>query len=106
MKQIEICLYLYNMQNVLISLAVDVDFIKNMSGKFNLKPLNFVPISLFVWECTLKMIELELLTDVEIMFDYENAFRGGITRAICHYMKQIIIRCMIMMEKKESTYLQ
>ena len=52
------------------------------------------------------MIELELLTDVEIMFDYENAFRGGITRAICHYMKQIIIRCMIMMEKKESTYLQ
>ena len=60
---------------------------KNMSVKFNLNSLNFVKFASISWKCTLKIIkiELELLTDVEMMPDYENAIGGVITRAICHY---------------------
>ena len=77
------------MQDVLASLAVDTDCIKNVSVKFNLNPLNFVTLASLSWECTSKLnkTELELLTDVDIMLDYKNSIRGVIARAICHYGK-------------------
>ena len=64
MKEIDY-VYLYNMQDVLTSLAVDINFTKNMSPKFNLNPLNFVTLGLFSCESTQKITktELELLTD-------------------------------------------
>ena len=75
---------LYNKQDVLISLAVNVDFMKNMSAKFNLNPLSFVTFGFFSLECALKInkIEFGLSTDVNIILDYENCIRGGIKRAI------------------------
>ena len=36
MKEIEDYIFLYNMQDVLTSLAVDIDFMKKMRSKFNL----------------------------------------------------------------------
>ena len=36
LKEIKDYIYLYNMQDVLPSLAVDIDFMTNMSAKFNL----------------------------------------------------------------------
>ena len=79
---------LYNMQDVLISFAVNVDFMKNMSAKFNLNPLSFVTFGSFSLECALKInkIELGLLTDVNIILDCENGIRGGIKRAIFYYV--------------------
>ena len=40
MKEKEYYMYFYNMQNFLTSLAVDIDFMKNMSAKFNFNHLN------------------------------------------------------------------
>ena len=75
------------MQNVLKSLAVNTDFVKNMRAKFNLNPLNFITLASFSWKCAviLSKKELELLTDVNLILDYKNGPRGGITRAISHY---------------------
>ena len=44
-------------------MAIDQDFMKTMSAKFNLKPLDFVAQALYSRECTLKItkIEFELL---------------------------------------------
>ena len=38
-------------------------------------------------ECVLKItqMQLHLLTDDGMILDYKNGYRGGITRAICHY---------------------
>ena len=63
---------------------------------------------MFSWECSLKIkgIELELLTDVNMIFDYENGIRGGITRAICHYVAANN-KCICNYDvSKESTYLK
>ena len=40
-------------------------------------------------ECALKItgIEIELLTYVNRILDYENGIRGGITRTACHYVE-------------------
>ena len=75
------------MQDVLISFAVNIDFMINMSAKFNLNPLNLLALALFSWECTLEITEMELklLTDVNMILNYKNVFRRGIARAICHY---------------------
>ena len=47
MKEMRDYVYLYNMQNVLASLAVDIYIMKITSGKFNHNPLNFVTIASF-----------------------------------------------------------
>lgn len=63
MNEIENYMYLYKILDVLTTLAIDQDFTKKMSAKFNLKPLNFVALALYSRECTLKItkIEFELL---------------------------------------------
>ena len=70
MKEKEHYVYFYNMQNVLTSLAVDIDFMKNMSTKFNFNHLNFV---MLAWKCALEIseIEFELIIDVNMIFDYK-----------------------------------
>lgn len=55
MKEKEDYVYLYNMQEVSISLVVDIDFMENVSAKFNLILSNFVMFALFSWECALKI---------------------------------------------------
>ena len=60
------------------SLAVDIDFMKNVSGKFILNLLNFVTLASFSWECSLKI-------NVNMILNSKNCISGGITRPICHY---------------------
>ena len=68
-------------------MAVDIDFMKSMSAKLNLNPLNSVTVSSFSMEYIPEITEteIELLTDINTLFDYQNSIRRGITRAICHY---------------------
>ena len=54
MKEIKDHVYLYNTQGSLRSLAVDIDFMKNMSSKLDLNPFNLVTLALFSLECALK----------------------------------------------------
>ena len=49
MKEIEDQVFLYNMLDVLTSLAVDTVFMKNMRAKFILNSLNFVTLASFSW---------------------------------------------------------
>ena len=95
MKIIESYVFVYSVKDVLTSLASDIDF---MSAKFNLNSVTFVTPALFSWECTLKItkIELELLADGDMIFDYGNAIRREISGAISHYGEA----------SKESTYVQ
>ena len=103
LKEIKEYVHLYNMQDVLISLAVNIDFMKNMPPKFDFNPLNFVTLASFSWEYALKMtkIELQLPTDVDTtILDYENCIRGEITKVTYHYA-EIINTSMIMMKLKK-----
>ena len=59
-------------------MAIDIDFIKNMSGKSILSLLNFVTLASFSWECPLKI-------NVNMILNSKNCISGGITRPICHY---------------------
>ena len=54
-------------------------------------------------ECALKLTgtEIELLTDVNRVLDFEHGVRGRITRAVCHYYKPVINKCVIMMKQKK-----
>ena len=77
------------MRDVLTLLVVNIDFMKNLSAKFNLNSVTFAVLGLHSWECSLKIteIELESLTDVDMLLDYENGIKGEIARAICHYVE-------------------
>ena len=57
-----------------------VDFIKNMSAEFDLNQMNSVTGASFLWECALKItkMELESLTNVDMMLHYKNGIRGRI----------------------------
>ena len=96
------------MKYALTSLAVDIDLMKNMSSKFGLNPVNFLTLASFSWECTLKItkIELELLTDVDMILAYKKVISRGITRAICHYPVTDNKHLHDYDETKESTYIQ
>ena len=95
----------YNITEVVQVLGVVV--LKIMHGKFNLNPLDQVMLASFSWKCALKInvIELKLLIDVNMILDYENGIKGGITRAILHYI-EAINKCMHCYYKsKESSYI-
>ena len=71
---------LYNMGDISFLLAFLADFKIDING-------NFLTLSLFSLECTLKLTRVEyiLLTDFNKLLDYENVIRGGITRVIYYY---------------------
>ena len=80
---------LYNMQNALLLLAVAADLKIDMKGKSYLETLNFVTLLWLSLECALKITgtEYEILTNMNMMLDYENGVRGGITTVLCHFTK-------------------
>lgn len=87
MKEIKSYVFLYNLQDVLTSLIAVIDFMKNMNAKFNPNPLLFLTFDSFSTEYTLKAAkkELELVREVGIILDYQNAIKGWIIRVITHY---------------------
>ena len=76
------------MQDALTTLAFDMGFIKKMSANLYPNPLKFVTRAFFSWEYALKVIkiELELLTDVNMILDFENGIMRAI-KATCHYCR-------------------
>ena len=58
------------------------------------------------WQACLKKteVELELLTDIDMLLMFEKGIRGGMCQAI-HMLKQIIDIWIIMIKKIESSYL-
>ena len=62
-KDIGDYIFLYKVQDVSMSVVADIDFMKTVSAKFNLNPVDFVMLASFSWECALKItrIEMELL---------------------------------------------
>ena len=89
-------------------MGLDIDFTRNMSAQFNLNLLNFVILASFSWDCTLKTakIELELLTELDMIIDYKNAIRGGIITTIIIIVKLINKYIHNYDETKDSTYIQ
>ena len=81
---------------------------KNLSAKFDLNSLNFKTLPLFSWKRVLKIteIELELLTDVNMILDYKNGVRVGIPIAICHNGEASNKYMHDYGETKERTYIQ
>lgn len=71
-----------------------------MSAKSDLYPLNFVTLASFSREYTLKItkVELELLTNVNVTGNYENAQQQD---AFVIMLKEIINKCIIMMKQKK-----
>ena len=59
MKEIEGYVYLYNMLGLLTSLSIYINFMKNMSSKFNRNLLNSVTLASFSLENTLTITEIE-----------------------------------------------
>lgn len=60
LKEIKEHVPLYNMQDVLKSLTVEINFMENISSKFCLDPVNFVTLASFLWECAVKVTKMEL----------------------------------------------
>ena len=77
------------MQNALLLLTVVADLKIDMKGKSYLETLNFVTVLWLSLECALKITgtEYEILTNMNMMLDYENGVRGGITRVLRHFTK-------------------
>lgn len=88
-KKLKYYVHLYDMEDVLTSLTLDIDFMKKLSPNFNLNSLNFVTFDSLLWECALKVtkIELELLRNVNMILDYENSITGRIKTAVFHYVE-------------------
>ena len=60
MQEIKDYVDLIVIKDISTSFIVDIDFMNNISEKFNLNPLNFVTLAPFSWECGLKITEIEL----------------------------------------------
>ena len=60
MQQIKDYVHFIAMQDIATSLCADIDFMKNISEKFNLNPLNLVALAPLSSQCALKIIEIEL----------------------------------------------
>lgn len=59
MKEMKDYVFLYNIQDT--SLAVDINFTKNMSAKFNLNTLHyFVMLASLTWEYAVENLKLRL----------------------------------------------
>ena len=73
----------------MLLLGLAVDFRKAMYEKFCSEYLNFVTLTSYPCQCALKITgqEFELLTGANMIFDYENGIKGGMTRAIHHYVE-------------------
>lgn len=88
-KKLKYYVHLYDMEDVLTSLTLEIDFIKKLSPNFNLNYLNFVTFDSLLWECALKVtkIELELLRNVNMILDYASSITGSIKTAVFHYVE-------------------
>ncbi|XP_065219712.1 uncharacterized protein LOC135845175 [Planococcus citri] len=100
---------LYNKIDVLLLADVIENFRKTALEIYKLDPLWYYTTPGFAWDCMLKTTKqkLELITDVDMLYMFENAKRGGISQCSNRYEKA---NHKYMGEKfdknKESTFIQ
>ncbi|XP_065204586.1 uncharacterized protein LOC135834592 [Planococcus citri] len=100
---------LYNKIDVLLLADVIENFRKTALEIYKLDPLWYYTTPGFAWDCMLKTTKqkLELITDVNMLYMFENAKRGGISQCSNRYEKA---NHKYMGEKfdknKESTFIQ
>ena len=81
---------LYVQSNTLLLTDVFEAFRKTCIKEYKLDPAYFVSLPGFAWTAMLRVIgvELELLTDKDILLMFEEGTRGGISQAIHKYAKE------------------
>ena len=80
---------MYFRSDVLLLADVFENFPKMCLEIYKLDPIKFISVPGLVWQAALKkkQVELDLLTDVEMLLMIEKVIRGGICNAIHRYAK-------------------
>ena len=80
---------MYFRSDVLLLADVFENFPKMCLEIYKLDPIKFISVPGLVWQAALKkkQVELDLLTDVEMILMIEKVIRGGICNAIHRYAK-------------------
>lgn len=65
------------------------DFKEDMNRKYGTESLNFITFPSYLWKCALKItrIKLKLLTDIHMLFGYENGIRGRMSTVTRHFLE-------------------
>ena len=80
---------LYIQRDTLLLADLSANFRKACFDIFELGPAHFLSTSGLAWQACLKKsnIELELISDVDMLLMIEKGIRGGITQAVCSYFQ-------------------
>ena len=99
---------LYVKSDTLLLADVFENFRKTCIKTYELDPAHFISLSGLAWQACLKKtgVELELLTDYDMLLMIEEGIRGGICHAVHRYAKPNNIYMKDYDESKESLYIQ
>ena len=80
---------LYNMGDASTLLGFVADFKEDMNRKYGTESLNSITFPSYLWECALKItgIKLKFLTDIHMLFGYENGIRGRMSTVTRHFLE-------------------
>ena len=99
---------LYVQSNTLLLVDVFENFRKACIKTYELNPAHFISLPGLAWQACLKKtgVELELLTDYDMLLMIEEDIRGGICHAVHRYAKTNNRYMKDYDESKESSYIQ
>ena len=100
---------LYVQNDTLLLADIFTNFRKVYFDIYELDQADFLSASGLAWQACLKIsnVELELISDVDMLLMIEKGIRGGITQAVCHYFQYNNKYMNKKYDKtKKSTYLQ
>ena len=65
------------------------NFRDSLMSSFGLDPAHYITLPSFVWDAMLKhtKVELELLTDIDMLHFFQSSIRGGLSTAVKRYAK-------------------
>ena len=99
---------LYVQSDILLLADVFENFLKACIKMYELDPAHFISLPGLAWQACLKKtgVELELLTDYDMLLMIEEGIRGGICHALHRYAKANDRYMKDYDESKESSYIQ
>ena len=94
----------HNVLDVTQLIDIERNFSKIKYKRFKLEPFSFVTLASLSRHAALRKtnIELELVTDVNMILFYEKGITGGIRNVITHQAEQSLNTFLIMMKQKSS----